>query len=61
MTEPERAALDHIRQVVDSVIGAPNFLIPFPQILCVRSRYPPARYERIHSGYASARRYPANA
>jgi hypothetical protein len=24
MTEPERAALDHIRQVVDSVLGAPN-------------------------------------
>ncbi len=23
MTEPERAALDHIRQVVDSVIGVP--------------------------------------
>jgi hypothetical protein len=24
MTEPERAALDHIRQVVDSVLGVPN-------------------------------------
>ena len=24
MTEPERAALDHIRQVVDSVIGVRN-------------------------------------
>jgi hypothetical protein len=23
MTEPERAALNHIRQVVDSVIGVP--------------------------------------
>ena len=30
MTEPERAALDHIRQVVDSVIGAPTPPEPIP-------------------------------
>jgi len=29
MTEPERAALDHIRQVVDSVIGVRTSLILF--------------------------------
>lgn len=28
MTEPERAALDHIRRVVDSVIGEPTFPVP---------------------------------
>ena len=30
MTEPERAALEHIRQVVDSVIGAPAAARPAP-------------------------------
>ena len=30
MTEPERAALDHIRQVVDSVIGTPAPSEPIP-------------------------------
>lgn len=30
MTEPERAALDHIRQVVDSVIGVPAAPEPLP-------------------------------
>jgi hypothetical protein len=30
MTEPERAALDHIRQVVDSVIGVPASPEPLP-------------------------------
>ncbi len=30
MTEPERAALDHIRQVVDSVIGVPAAPGPLP-------------------------------
>lgn len=30
MTEPERAALDHIRQVIDSVIGAPAAPAPVP-------------------------------
>ena len=31
MTEPERAALDHIRQVVDSVIGVRNLADTLPQ------------------------------
>ncbi|MGB8212122.1 MAG: SH3 domain-containing protein [Anaerolineales bacterium] len=30
MTEPERAALDHIRQVVDSVLGAPTSPVALP-------------------------------
>ncbi len=32
MTEPERAALDHIRQVVDSVLGAPVVSKPLPTV-----------------------------
>jgi hypothetical protein len=33
MTEPERAALDHIRQVVDSVLGVPNIPDTLPSDL----------------------------